>query len=486
VTKLSLHQGAYQARSPIANAQVCINLYPESNPQDAPFPVTHYPGPGLTLLSDFSSQFTGFVRGIYETSNGAIVIVIGTNVISWHGPGNTSSSYVFLGNLPSDTGKPVSMCDNQTDLVIVDGTPGGGWYIPLTSINSGTIIAISDPAFYGSTRVDFIDTFLIFNSPGTPSFYSTTSNVLLPFDPTYFAGKEGWNDLLICVAALHDNIWLLGNTTTEIWFNAGGATFPFARMPNSILQQGCVAPYSVVIADNAIYWLSQDRWGRNLMMRGEGYSARRISTFAVEDEWATYPTLEDAVAMTYQLSGHEIIGVYFPTGATWWAYDASTQLWHKRTYSDLTTPWLPFCMSGWGGVEDIAVGKINQIIAGDRTGARIYGVDRKGYTDNGVAIHRQRSWAHVQDDGQRIYHSRFSLSFAGAAMLPDTISLDWSDDAGQTYGTAVPQTINNQTNGQYQWRRLGYARDRVYRATWSGSGEHALNGAWADVTPGAT
>jgi hypothetical protein len=479
--KLPLHQGAYQARSPIANSQVCINLYPESNPQDAPFPLTHYPGPGLTLLSDFTSTLSGFVRGLYQCSSGDVVGVIGTTVIKWPGAGST---YVNLGTLPSDTGKPVSICDNQTDVVFADGT-GGGWYAPITSLGTpGSLQTIADPGFYGSTRVDFIDTFLIFNKPDSPTFYTTTSNVLLPFDATYFAAKEGWNDLLICVAALHDNIWLLGNVTTEIWFNAGGATFPFARMPNSILQQGCVAPYSVVIADNAIYWLSKDRWGRNLLMRGEGYSAKRVSTFAVEDEWALYGTLTDAVGMTYQLSGHEIIGLYFPTGNAWWAYDASTQLWHKRTHGDLTTPWLPFCMAGSGSVVDMAYP--DAIIAGDRTGARIYQVDRKGYTDNGVVIPRQRSWAHLQDDGQRIYHSRFSLSFAGAAMSPDTISLDWSDDGGQTYGTAVPQTINNQTNGQYQWRRLGYARDRVYRATWSGSGEHALNGAWADVTPGAT
>jgi hypothetical protein len=483
--KLALHQGAYQARSPIANAQVCINLYPEPNPQDAPFPVTHYPGPGLTLLVDYTGQFSGFVRGMYECSDGQLIIVIGTTVLGWRGP---TLPPVVLGNLPTDTGKPVSICDNQTDIVIVDGTLNGGWYVPAPlALTPNSLVTITDPAFYGSVRVDYIDTFLIFNQVvaaiGSPSFYTTTSNVLLPFDPTYFAAKEGWNDLLVCVAALHDNIWLLGNVTAEIWFNAGGATFPFARMPNSILQQGCVAPYSVVIADNAVFWLSQDRWGRNMLMRGEGYSAKRVSTFAVEDEWTTYSTLADAVGMTYQLSGHEIIGLYFPSGGAWWAYDASTQLWHKRTHGDLTTPWLPFCMAGWGSGS---TWPNNIVLAGDRTGARIYQVDRKGYTDNGVPIPRQRSWAHAQDDGQRIYHSRFSLSFAGAALTPDTINLDWSDDGGQTYGTAVPQTINNQTNGQYQWRRLGYARDRVYRATWSGSGEHALNGAWADVTPGAT
>src|SRR5215469_15151218 len=263
--KLPLHQGAYEARSPIANAQVSFNCYVEQNPPDAPFPVTTYPAPGLTLLSDYTGQLPSntFVRGIYTCSNGAIVAVIGTAVITWQGPGNT---LLQLGNLPFNSGFPTSMCDNGTDLVIVDST-SGGWYVPLSQVNTaGSLQTVTDEAWNGSNRVDYIDTYLIFNWPGTPYFYTTTSGTFLPLDPTYVAGKEGWNDNLVCCACLHDNIWLFGNTTTEIWFNAGGATFPFARMPNSILQQGCVSAWSVVIADNAVYWLSQDRWGRNMLM----------------------------------------------------------------------------------------------------------------------------------------------------------------------------------------------------------------------------
>ena len=483
MAKLPLSQGAYEARSPIANSQVCINLYPEPNPKDAPFPVTHYPSPGLSVLSDFTGTFTGPCHGLYNCSDGSIIAVLGRTVISYLGPGVNP---VVLGTLqPDTTGLPVSICDNGTTVVLVDGSPNG-YMVPLTSTNTpGSLVQIADPAFYGSPRVDFIDTFLVFTQPGTGNFYTTTSNVVTPFDPLYFAAKEGWNDLLVTAVCLHDNIWLLGNVTTEIWFNAGSAAFPFARMPNSILQQGCVSSAGAVVADNAVYWISQDRWGRNMCMRGEGYSARRISTFAVEDEWSKYPTLSDAVGMAFQLGGHESVCWFFSQGNAWWVYDASTQLWHKRTYDGLVDPWLPYCMAGLGSV--FGVHDLNLVIAGDRTAPRILQVSRDNYTDDGVAIPRQRSWAHVQaDDGQRIAHTRFSASFAGASLSPDTLQLDWSDDAGQTYGTPVAQTVNNQTDGQYQWRRLGYARDRVYRLTWSGQGECALNGAYIDIIPHGT
>jgi hypothetical protein len=480
VAKLALHQGTYQARSPIANAQVCINLVPEQNPPDAPFPLTMYPAPGLQLFLDCSSisGATGGVRGIYMTSAGGVVWVI-NNVVMGLYPG---PDIVVLGTMAQNQGTPVSIVDNGTTIVFVDGSPNG--FMSPVNYGPGSLTQIVDPAFLGANRVDFIDTFMVFNQPGTNIFYTTTSGVVTPFDPTYFAAKEGWNDLLQTVAVLHDNIWLLGDQTTEIWFNAGGATFAFARMPNSVLQQGCVGALALVVTDNALYWISQDRWGRNMCMRGEGYAARRVSTFAVEDEWSQYSTLVDAVGMSYQIGGHEVVGFYFPSGNAWWGYDASTQQWHKRTYSDLSTPWLGYCMAGWGAVP--YVGYPNQILVGDRQSPLIYLLGARTYTDNGVPIQRQRSWMHQQQDGQRIAYTRFALSMTGAAMSPDTVNLDWSDDAGQTFGTPVPQTINNQTNGQYLWRRLGYGRDRVYRATWSGVGEFALNGAYSDGIPAAT
>ena len=61
--RVPLVSGAYQARSLIAGAQRCVNLYPEHNPDDsqAPVPVTHYLTPGLTLLCAFPDA--AVVRG---------------------------------------------------------------------------------------------------------------------------------------------------------------------------------------------------------------------------------------------------------------------------------------------------------------------------------------------------------------------------------------------------------------------------------------
>jgi hypothetical protein len=97
---------------------------------------------------------------------------------------------------------------------------------------------------------------------------------------------------------------------------------------------------------------------------------------------------------------------------------------------------------------------------------------------------------HVENEGHRQVHSRFSLNMNGQNLSPDGVQLAWSDDGGFTFGNPVAQTVQSNpypaSYGQYQWRRLGYARDRVYQVSWTGGGETTLNGAWVDLIPQMT
>jgi hypothetical protein len=54
MARVPLLGGAYQAKSIIANAQRCVNLYPEANPSSSQpqSPSTHYPTPGLVKIGE--------------------------------------------------------------------------------------------------------------------------------------------------------------------------------------------------------------------------------------------------------------------------------------------------------------------------------------------------------------------------------------------------------------------------------------------------
>lgn len=166
MTRVALTGGAYVAKSLIASAQRCLNLYSETNPPDAPFPFTYYLTPGLKLLA---SPAPGIERLEYVASNGNFYRVVGTGVYSVA----SDWTHTPLGSISSTT-SICSASDNGSVLVLVDGS-ANGYAIDLATNQFGSIY---NNAFYGADKVDYLDGYFIFNWIGTPSFYISLANVV--------------------------------------------------------------------------------------------------------------------------------------------------------------------------------------------------------------------------------------------------------------------------------------------------------------------
>lgn len=476
--RVALTQGAYTARSLIADAQRCVNLYPEINPEDSPFPTTHYPTPGLDLLCaavGYKSRCT------YRAANGSLYEVVGPNVYY------TDSTFTrsLLGTIPNGPSQ-VSMSDNGLTAVIVDGS-ASGWTIDL---GSHAFAQISDPAFYGADFVNYLDTFFLFNRPGTNQLYISPPlwDGVEPLDPLDIAAKTGTPDPISAIAVMHREIWLLGTQKgAEVWYNAGGADFPFERMPGVFVDHGCAAPYSTATQDVNVCWITRDAQGQSIIVKGTNYQAERISTHAIETAMGSYPTVTDAVAFTYQEEGHTFYQVSFPTADKTWVYDFATGQWHERVWLD------------GDGIEhrsraNTAAFAYGKNVVGDWADGQLYHYDLNTGTDDGAPITRRRGFPHMVKDGKRLFFRQFIAAIqtgtAAGTMTDDEppIMLRWSDNGGYSWGDAVPQGAGSA--GQYvrqaQWQRLGMARDRVFEVWWSYSYPAALSGAYLDVAAAGT
>lgn len=464
----TLNSGAYMARSITANAQRCINLVPESNPPDSESPTTHYPTPGLTLVS--TPPLAGPCRCLYTATNGALFSVVGGNVYSVAG-----NVYLLLGTLISTSGV-VSMIDNGISVFIVDGTTVGH----TITLGSNVYATCTDPAFYGATKVDFVDGYFIFNKPNTQLFF--ISNALsTTFNSLDLAGKSTYPDNLVTVAVMHRELWLLGESTTEVWYNTGASDFTFGRMPGVYIEHGCAAKYSVAKIGLALFWLSKDLQGQCVVMKGSSYQGERISTHALEQELSTYSTVSDAIGYSYMQEGHQFYMLTFPTANTTWCLDLATGFWHQRAYLEADgslSRHRSNCHTFNNG---------NNLVGDWQTGA-IYALDPLNYTDNGNPINRIRSFPHLQKDGKRVMHRQFIADMEVGGGLPldaaePEIRLRWSDDRGASWGNYSANSLGKvgRTLTSIQWQRLGYARDRVYELSWSVPVKTALNGAFLDI-----
>ena len=115
----------------------------------------------------------------------------------------------------------------------------------------------------------------------------------------------------------------MGTLTSEPWANAGTPDFPFQLIPGVFIKQGIVAPYSVADHDTGIFFVSQNKDGKGIILQCQGYRMTRVSTPAIEAELATYPTLTDAVGFCYSLLGHVYYVVSFPSADKTWSFDVS-------------------------------------------------------------------------------------------------------------------------------------------------------------------
>jgi len=276
-------------------------------------------------------------------------------------------------------------------------------------------------------------------------------------------------------------IYLIGALTCEVWYNSGGTAFPYERMPGAFIQHGCVAPQSVAQMDGAIYWLSQSKEGKCIVVRTDNYEAKRISTHAIENEFQAYAKIDDAIGFTMQMEGHFWYVLTFPTADKTWVFDLASGQW---------TEWLWLDDQGQfhrhrANCFAYAYGKL---IMGDWENGKLYEATPDALTDDDAPISRLRSFPHMVDDGNRVAYREFIADFQageGADHGEVPVYLRWSDTRGASWGNSIEESFG--LEGDYlksvQFQRLGMARDRVFELSWSAPVKTALNGAFVQAIP---
>jgi hypothetical protein len=380
-----------------------------------------------------------------------------------------ASGTLFIGQTIQGTG--------VTALTIITafgtGTGGVGTYTVSTSqtVTSTTLYGLnfsqlpsSDGAFTGGTNVDIVDNYFVYNRPDTQQF--GCSNALSPISgSTNFSSKDGAPDDLVTLIVDHREIYLLGETSSEVWVDQGTSPFPFTRIPGTSTQHGIAAPFSVSRLGNSFAYLSRNNRGLAQIVQMNGYVPQRISTHAVENS-LTGKTITDAIAWTYQLEGHEVYVISFPTLQLTWCYDIATQMWHKWLYTNNLGQY-ERCRGNCSAVFQ------GYVLVGDYSNGKIYHLDRNVYTDDGQNVKRLRRAVHLTTDLQRQYFEELQLQFQPGVGLstgqgddPQAM-LRWSSDGGSTWSNEHWTTIGK--IGKYTnraiWRRLGTARDRIFEVS---------------------
>lgn len=496
--------GEDNSANPYQDKQQCINFYPEVSPsKNAKVAIALLGCPGLIPLAN-----TGNVPGSGGFAFGVSAFGVGsfgsyqwpspspiTNLPvrgSWVLRGSTQALCVIsnicylvtivsygsstvpgvialtqVGTLNTNSG-PVSIRHNGLGgyAVIVDG-PYGYLY----NVTTQAFSQITDPNFLGANTVAFIDGWWVFNQPGTQTFYTNAQPYSTAFNASYFANADAAPDMLLAVWESKEELWLIKERTTEIWYDAGGTYFPFQRLVGTMLQVGCKAVASIArfSSDNqdGLIWLGRSDRGENVVVRTVGFQTEVVSTPAISDAIAQYTTTSDAIGYTYQEDTHEFYVLTFPTADKTWVFDASVPLefaWHQRPSYD------PYAQAFHRHRSNCYMNFAGMRIVGDYQNGALYQLTRSAYTDAGWPLLAKRRAPYIwdKDARSRVFMGSLQIEFApgqgSASGLGQTpiANLRIARD-GPVFGQQWPASLGlmGQWRNRCIWRRLAFGRSNL-------------------------
>ncbi len=483
--------GSYPSQSPITDAEQTLNWMVEiAEAQGATSKASLYPAPGYRAV----------VTGTHLGGRAAFAMGSGSTTISGraftvYGPAlqeHFADGSMVVRNLTvplAVDGNPAVICTNG------DGGKGGGQLF-LASGGNGYCYALSTNTLTleltgGVTTVGQLYGFFVALFANANTIQISALFDGLTWDPTQFLqrtiGADPWTAMLVTP---YGNILLPGSQTGEFLYNAGTFPFPFAPDPSGLIEEGVAATFSLKQAAKSAVWLSTNKNGGYQIMRAQGFTPQRISTFAVEQQIAGYARVDDAIGETYEDRGHVYYLLTFPTAGVTHVCDFNAgpgvTKWHKRG------PWVSARNSFDAMHATFHCFAFNQHLLADRTTATLFEMNQAFSLDElGNPMRRRRRAPAIVSGRHRIFFAVFEVllqsglgAATGAGNYP-VLLMRYSNDGGATWSTERAASAGpiGQFSQRVRFRRLGSGRLRVFEISCAELTPVRLTDAYLDLIP---
>lgn len=448
--------GTNNSRAKIISPIELVNAYPEiEDSGKSKFVKALIGTPGYSLAVQMYTQ--GHCRALYATSTDRLFAVVANKLVE------ISSNYTVsvIGTLNTTT-TVCSICDNGTQVLIIDGSYG---YI--YNMSTSAFGVINDADFPSdATHGIFTDGYFVVNSSSTGKFYFSASYDGTTWASLDFATAEYSADTLQAISKTSNGtIWMIGKISLELWNNVGIANLPWRRIAGTVKEIGCTAPHSVATNGSGVFWIGNGQNGYGSVFMGTGYDVQRISTHAIEYQIKQIANINTATAYTYSDEGHSFYVVSFGNEKTF-VYDITTGEWHIRaTYNEESGQNRRQFSQGYAFFN-------GKHFVGSYENGNLYKMNLDIYTDAGTPIKREIITGHISYNNQVLRHPYFEIDMEKGVGIEGegdpVLLLSYSDDGGRTWSKLV-RTMTPGSIGEYKQRailrRLGSSRDRVYKVT---------------------
>lgn len=464
IVPISLGLASNPARYKQGGSAIIINGFPEQIGEEAKAPWHIYACDGLQGYAELP-EANGGVRAKIEV-DGVLYSIAGTRVYA-----TTPNQVVTLvGSMNISETAPVYMERNrrsQPDIGIVcDGL--------MYYIRAGVLAQVTDVDLLAPTSLSFVDGYFVI---GTVNNTWQIGNIddASAWDPLDYARADANPDAVVVVSAMQSQAVIFGELSTEFWRNTGNADFAFERVTSA--DVGCLAPASVKVVEQTIFFVAHDRRVRRFV----GYEAAAVSTHAVERDIESLADRSQIKGSTWVKDGHTFYSITAP-GHWTWTFDTVTGYWHRRKSYE-QDDWRVSTVTAFDG----------KLIAGDATSGKLYEMSANFKDEAGAPLVLEVVTPPVHAFPHKLKHNCLYIDVeqgvgTGQGNIQDTdpqLMVSWSEDGGATFGNERSISLGQQGKAVTRTRahRLGIAPEdgRVYKFAVSAKVARGFYGAALDA-----
>lgn len=159
---------------------------------------------------------------------------------------NTGTTLTVRGRVPGAL-NPIA----PVSVTATGSADGLAWDVGSLAAGPHVLYGVPTPDDVGILSVAMLDSFILCVAAQSQRVYFIRPGETT-IDPTDFFEAESEPDRLIDVISVGSQVWLLGQSSTEPWYNNGIEPIPFARIEGRPFSRGTIQGTPVKIADSVI------------------------------------------------------------------------------------------------------------------------------------------------------------------------------------------------------------------------------------------
>jgi hypothetical protein len=459
-----------KGKSAVVNSQRRLNCYYDPQPDEDKTRLALYGTPGLVQTLD--SGAAPFRGGVTE---GELLYLARDNIFYEVNNAFVATDRNAASRFTTNAGR-ISMASSGAVVVIVDGTNGYRY-----TIATNTFAQIASAMFANPKTVTWQDGQFVasFDETGTNKKRAQISADGTTWNALDFRAVESTPGALIRTFSINGEVHQFTDQGLEFWGYTGDPTFPFQPVRGATIPIGLAARWSLAVGPQSLYFLGRDRTKSEVQVfELIGHQARSISTPDLSNIFNSYVTKGDATGYTLTIDEHTFYVLSFPTAGKTWMYDGLASAF-------MGTPvWSELSSNAGRHLSDLGFSLVDRAYVSDYSVGKLYRVDKDVYTDNGAMIERELVTRHFFRDYDRVTVDALTTDFetgvgiaVGQGEDPQ-VMLTVSRDGGRTFAGEMLERLGK--TGEYQrqaeWRRLGTARDFVFKLRMSDPVKFCMTG----------